>query len=43
MQRILKRLSKLLQWYLPNESEVKNGSSTRHSTVQYMVLAVLGG
>jgi hypothetical protein len=40
---ILKHLNKRLQWYLPNEREVINGSSARHSTVQYMVLAVLGG
>ena len=43
MKRILKNVSKLLRGYLPIEKEEKNGSSVRHSTVQYMVLAVLDG
>jgi hypothetical protein len=29
--------------YLPNKKEEANGSNARHSTVQYMVLAVLVG
>jgi hypothetical protein len=43
IKAVLKHIIKLLQGYLPFEREFKNGSSARHSTVQYMVMAVFDG
>jgi hypothetical protein len=40
---ILEHIIKLLQGYLPIEREFKNGSSARHSAVQYMVMALFDG
>ena len=40
---MLQNIRKLLQGFLPFKREDTNGSSARHSTVQYMVLAVLDG
>jgi hypothetical protein len=43
IQNIKAILKHIIKLYLPIEREFTNDSSARHSTVQYMVLAVFDG